>query len=169
MLSQQGIFYASHIFFMVYNMRKNKIAENDYKSRGCDISADEIFVSDGAKSDSGNIGDIFSVDNKIAVCDPVYPVYVDTNAMSGRTGDYLVDQQKWSNVIYMPCTEATNFATLQNNGDYRKNMNSNLNISGSLDYDFGLIQRKMEQRLWRKLRIQHKVIMTWCLWMCRCL
>ena len=53
-----------------------------------DIALDEIFISDGAKSDSGNIGDIFAVDNKIAVCDPVYPVYVDTNAMAGRTGDY---------------------------------------------------------------------------------
>ena len=93
-----------------YDFLRNAIAENDYKSRGCDISADEIFVSDGAKSDSGNIGDIFSVDNKIAACDPVYPVYVDTNAMSGRTGDYIESQQKWSNVIYMPCTEATNFA-----------------------------------------------------------
>ena len=93
-----------------YEFLRSTIAENDYKSRGCDISADEIFVSDDAKSDSGNIGDIFSVDNKIAVCDPVYPVYVDTNAMSGRTGDYLADQQKWSNVIYMPCTEATDFA-----------------------------------------------------------
>ena len=93
-----------------YEFLRSTIAENDYKSRGCDICADEIFVSDGAKSDSGNIGDIFSVDNKIAVCDPVYPVYVDTNAMSGRTGDYLADQQKWSNVIYMPCTEATDFA-----------------------------------------------------------
>ena len=67
-----------------YEFLRSTIAENDYKSRGCDISADEIFVSDGAKSDSGNIGDIFSVDNKIAVCDPVYPVYVDTNAMSAR-------------------------------------------------------------------------------------
>ena len=93
-----------------YDFLRNAIAENDYKSRGCDISADETCVSDGAKSDSGNIGDIFSVDNKIAVCDPVYPVYVDTNAMSGRTGDYIESQQKWSNVIYMPCTEATNFA-----------------------------------------------------------
>lgn len=93
-----------------YDFLRNAIAENDYKSRGCDISADEIFVSDGAKSDSGNIGDIFSVDNKIAVCDPVYPVYVDANAMSGRTGDYIESRQKWSNVIYMPCTEATNFA-----------------------------------------------------------
>lgn len=93
-----------------YEFLRNTIAENDFKALGCDIAPDEIFVSDGAKSDSGNIGDIFSVDNKIAVCDPVYPVYVDTNAMAGRTGDYLADSQKWSNVIYMPCTAATNFA-----------------------------------------------------------
>jgi LL-diaminopimelate aminotransferase len=93
-----------------YEFLRSVIAEKDYKKRGADISADEIFVSDGAKSDSGNIGDIFSVDNKIAVCDPVYPVYVDTNAMAGRTGDYIPDEQRWSNVIYMPCTAATNFA-----------------------------------------------------------
>lgn len=93
-----------------YEFLRNAIAENDYKSRGAEISADEIFISDGAKSDSGNIGDIFSVDNKIAVCDPVYPVYVDTNAMAGRTGNYIVEQQKWSNVIYMPCTAKTDFA-----------------------------------------------------------
>lgn len=93
-----------------YDFLRNAIVDFDYKRRGADISADEIFVSDGAKSDSGNIGDIFSVDNKIAVCDPVYPVYVDTNAMAGRTGEYLPDQQKWSNVIYMPCTAETNFA-----------------------------------------------------------
>lgn len=93
-----------------YEFLRSAIAEHDYKGRGCDIVADEIFVSDGAKSDSGNIGDIFSVDNKIAVCDPVYPVYVDTNAMAGRTGDYIADAQRWSNVIYMPCTAETNFA-----------------------------------------------------------
>ena len=93
-----------------YEFLRNAIAENDYKSRGCDIAADEIFVSDGAKSDSANIQEILSLDNRIAVCDPVYPVYVDTNAMAGRTGDYLPDQQKWSNVIYMPCTAETNFA-----------------------------------------------------------
>lgn len=93
-----------------YEFLRNAIVEHDYQKRGAEIYADEIFVSDGAKSDSGNIGDIFSVDNKIAVCDPVYPVYVDTNAMAGRTGEYLVDQQKWSNVIYMPCTAETDFA-----------------------------------------------------------
>ena len=92
-----------------YEFLRNTIVENDYKARGCDIAADEIFVSDGAKSDSGNIGDIFAVDNKIAVCDPVYPVYVDTNAMAGRTGDYNPETEKWSDVIYMPCTKENNF------------------------------------------------------------
>ncbi len=71
-----------------YEFLRNAIAQKDYKARGVDISIDEIFVSDGAKSDSGNIGDIFSQNNRIAVCDPVYPVYVDTNAMAGRTGEY---------------------------------------------------------------------------------
>lgn len=89
-------------------MRK-AIADNDYKARGVEIALDEIFVSDGAKSDSGNIGEIFSQDNKIAVCDPVYPVYVDTNVMAGRTGEFLEDEEKWSDVIYMPCTAENNF------------------------------------------------------------
>ena len=88
-----------------YEFLRNKIAEKDYAS--CGIEPDEIFVSDGAKSDCGNIGDIFSVDNKVAVCDPVYPVYVDTNAMSGRAGDYITDH--WSNLYYMPCTEENGF------------------------------------------------------------
>jgi len=93
-----------------YEFLRTAIAQNDFKARGVDIAIDEIFISDGAKSDSGNIGDIFGLDNKIAVCDPVYPVYLDTNAMSGRTGDYLPELGKWSNVIYMPCTEENNFA-----------------------------------------------------------
>ncbi len=93
-----------------YEFLRSAIRENDYKARGVDIALDEIFVSDGAKSDSGNIGDIFAENNRIAVCDPVYPVYVDTNAMSGRTGDYIPEQERWSNVIYMPCTKENNFA-----------------------------------------------------------
>lgn len=92
-----------------YEFLRSAIVENDYKARGVDIDIDEIFVSDGAKSDSGNIGDIFAQNNKIAVCDPVYPVYVDTNAMAGRTGEYLKDKECWSNVIYMPCTAENNF------------------------------------------------------------
>ncbi|MCD8336030.1 MAG: LL-diaminopimelate aminotransferase [Lachnospiraceae bacterium] len=93
-----------------YEFLRTAIAKNDYADRGCDIAADEIFVSDGAKCDSGNIQEIFSVDNKIAVCDPVYPVYVDTNVMAGRTGTYDPKTEMWSDVIYMPCTEANNFS-----------------------------------------------------------
>lgn len=93
-----------------YEFLRNAIAENDYKSRGCDIQPDEIFVSDGAKCDSGNIQEIFSIDNKIAVCDPVYPVYVDTNVMAGRTGVYDAKKETWSDVIYMPCTKENNFS-----------------------------------------------------------
>ena len=92
-----------------YEFLRNAIADGDYKSRGCDIQPDEIFISDGAKCDSGNIQEIFSVDNRIAVCDPVYPVYVDTNVMAGRTGEYDAASGTWSNVIYMPCTAENNF------------------------------------------------------------
>ena len=92
-----------------YEFLRSAIAKNDYKDRGCDIEADEIFVSDGAKSDSGNIQEIFGLDNKIAVCDPVYPVYVDTNVMAGRTGEYNKERGNFDNVIYMPCTEANGF------------------------------------------------------------
>lgn len=92
-----------------YEFLRNAIAEADYKERGADIRADEIFVSDGAKSDCSNIQEIFSLDNKIAVCDPVYPVYVDSNVMAGRTGTYDKTTEKWSNVIYMPCTMENNF------------------------------------------------------------
>ena len=80
---------------------------DDYKRRGVEIEDDEIFVSDGAKSDCGNIGDIFSVDNVVAVCDPVYPVYVDTNAMAGRAGEF--DGEKWTNLVYLPCTAENGF------------------------------------------------------------
>ncbi|MCD7863397.1 MAG: LL-diaminopimelate aminotransferase [Lachnospiraceae bacterium] len=93
-----------------YEFLRSKIAEWDYQKRGCDIAADEIFVSDGAKSDCANIQEIFSVDNKIAVCDPVYPVYVDSNVMAGRTGTYDAATGIWSDVIYMPCTMENNFS-----------------------------------------------------------
>ena len=80
---------------------------DDYRRRGVDIADDEIFVSDGAKSDCGNIGDILDVNNVVAVCDPVYPVYVDTSAMAGRAGDF--DGTRWTNLVYMPCTAETGF------------------------------------------------------------
>ncbi|RHP36251.1 LL-diaminopimelate aminotransferase [Lachnotalea sp. AF33-28] len=92
-----------------YEFLRNAIVEGDFASRGCDIQADEIFVSDGAKCDCGNIQELFSLDNKIAVCDPVYPVYVDSNVMAGRTGTYDADAETWSDVIYMPCTLENHF------------------------------------------------------------
>ena len=93
-----------------YAFLRDTIAQKVYKPLGADVAADEIFISDGAKSDSGNIQEIFAKDVKIAVCDPVYPVYVDTNVMAGRTGTYDEATGLWSNVIYMPCTADNGFA-----------------------------------------------------------
>ncbi len=93
-----------------YDFLREAIAENDYRARGCEISADEIFVSDGAKCDCGNIQEIFSADCRIAVCDPVYPVYVDSNVMAGRTGDYDAAAGRFRNVIYLPCTAENGFS-----------------------------------------------------------
>lgn len=92
-----------------YEFLRNAIVKGDYEARGCDIKADEIFVSDGAKCDCANIQELFAQDNKIAVCDPVYPVYVDSNVMAGRTGTYNPENGMWSDVIYMPCTAENNF------------------------------------------------------------
>lgn len=93
-----------------YEFLRTAIVEQDYKARGVDIAADEIFISDGAKSDSANIQEIFNADNRIAVCDPVYPVYVDSNVMAGRTGTYDPETGLWSDVIYMPCRAENGFA-----------------------------------------------------------
>lgn len=90
-----------------YAFLRDKIAEYDYKARGIDVDASEIFISDGAKSDTGNIGDILAADCRIAVTDPVYPVYVDTNVMAGRAGE-LVDGH-WSRIEYLPCTAENDF------------------------------------------------------------
>ncbi len=91
-----------------YDFILEAIRKNDYADRGIDINTDEIFLSDGAKSDCGNIGDIFGVDNKVAICDPVYPVYLDTNVMAGRSGDKGADGL-YENIIYMPCTAENGF------------------------------------------------------------
>lgn len=91
-----------------YDFLVNSIVENDYKAHGIDIQADEIFVSDGSKSDTGNIGDILGTDNVVAITDPVYPVYVDTNVMAGRSGN-LGKDGKWSNIVYLPCTAENDF------------------------------------------------------------
>ncbi len=91
-----------------YAFLREAIAKNSYHDKGIDISADEIFVSDGSKCDTGNIQDIFGNDNKIAVCDPSYPVYVDTTVMSGKTG-VCQSNGYYDGIIYMPCTVENNF------------------------------------------------------------
>ena len=91
-----------------YHFLLEKIAEHDYRRRGVQVGADEIFLSDGAKSDSGCIGDILSRGCKVAVCDPVYPVYVDASAMDGRAGE-LGPDGRWSGIAYMPCTPQNGF------------------------------------------------------------
>lgn len=90
-----------------YGFLLETLRDKVYAPLGVRLEEDEIFVSDGAKSDCGNIGDIFSNDNVVAVCDPVYPVYVDTNAMAGRAGDF--DGHRWTDLIYLPCNEANDF------------------------------------------------------------
>ena len=92
-----------------YEFLREKISENDYKKRGVNIDIDEIFVSDGAKCDCGNIGDIFGIDNIVAITDPVYPVYLDTNVMAGRSGEYNEKTGMYENIIYIPATAENNF------------------------------------------------------------
>lgn len=90
-----------------YEFLREAIAEHDYQARGIGIDIDEIFISDGAKSDTGNIQEIFGPDNVVAVCDPVYPVYVDTNAMAGRLGGYT--DMGWEKLITIPSTAENGF------------------------------------------------------------
>jgi LL-diaminopimelate aminotransferase len=91
-----------------YAWLREAIATNDFQARGCDIDASEIFISDGSKCDCGNILDIFGHDNTIAVTDPVYPVYVDTNVMAGNTGD-ANDKGEYGGLVYLPITAANDF------------------------------------------------------------
>jgi len=91
-----------------YEFLREAIRQNDFVSRGAQVDLDEIFVSDGAKCDTGNIQEIFGLDNVIAVADPVYPVYVDTNVMAGRTGPGG-DNGQYEGIVYMPATEANGF------------------------------------------------------------
>jgi len=90
-----------------YNFLIETIIKNDYASRGINLDPSEVFINDGAKSDTGNIGDILRQDNSVGITDPVYPVYIDSNVMAGRAGD-LVDG-KWSNLVYIPCLSENNF------------------------------------------------------------
>ena len=90
-----------------YAFLREAIAENDFKSRGAEVEADEIFVSDGAKCDCGNFQELFSTDIKIAIPDPVYPAYLDTNVMAGRTGVYK--DGRYEGIVYLECTKENNF------------------------------------------------------------
>jgi len=91
-----------------YAFLREAIVINDFTNHGIDIAEDEIFVSDGAKSDTGNIGDIFDVNNRVAITDPSYPVYVDTNAMAGRAGEPTATGE-WTNLVYLQCNAENNF------------------------------------------------------------
>jgi len=92
-----------------YPFLREKIVKFDFESRGVKIDPDEIFVSDGAKSDCGNIGDILNISNKVAITDPVYPVYLDTNVMAGRSGEFDESSGKYENIVYIPMTAENNF------------------------------------------------------------
>ena len=93
-----------------YDFLLQAILEHDYRTRGVELSLEEIFVSDGAKSDCSGIGDILGADNLVAVCDPVYPVYVDSNAIAGRLGSCDKQTERWERLVYMPCTAENGFA-----------------------------------------------------------
>lgn len=92
-----------------YDFLREKIVEFDYKKRGIDIEKDEIFVSDGAKCDTANIQELFDKDNIIAITDPVYPVYLDTNVMAGRSGKFNEETGKFEKIVYMPVKAENNF------------------------------------------------------------
>lgn len=92
-----------------YDFLRKKISEYNYKRRGIDVDAEEIFISDGSKCDCGNIQEIFAADCRIAIADPVYPVYLDTNVMAGRTGNLQADG-RFTGVTYLPCTAENNFS-----------------------------------------------------------
>lgn len=92
-----------------YSFLKEAIAKEDYQARGIQIDQDEIFISDGAKCDTGNIGDILDTSNKVAITDPVYPVYLDSNVMAGRAGNYNKQTEKYEKIVYMPVKEENDF------------------------------------------------------------
>lgn len=91
-----------------YEFLEKAIIKNVFNPRGIELKTNEVFINDGAKSDTGNIGDILGLNNTICVTDPIYPVYIDSNAMAGRTGD-ISEDGRWNKVVYMPCTRENNF------------------------------------------------------------
>ena len=105
-----------------YGFLREAIVRHDFAPRGAEVHPDEVFVSDGAKSDSANIQEIFASDTRIAVCDPVYPVYLDSNAMAGRAGTYDASTGLWSDVLYLPCTAENGFAPAPPGPDARASL-----------------------------------------------
>lgn len=98
-----------------YEFLREKIIEYDYRKRGIDVDINEIFISDGAKCDTGNIVDLFDVNNIVAITDPVYPVYLDSNVIAGRSGNYNNSNGMYENIVYIKCSKENNFIPLQEN------------------------------------------------------
>lgn len=92
-----------------YEFLRRAVSQNDFQQYGAQIEEDEIFINDGAKSDVGNIIELFSLNNSLAICEPTYPAYVDTNVIAGRAGSYDAKTGQWSNIRYMACTEDNGF------------------------------------------------------------
>ena len=115
-----------------YAFLRERMVEVDYAARGANIAADEIFISDGAKSDSGNIQEIFSADSVVAVCDPVYPVYLDTNVMAGRSGSYHAETGTYDGIVYLPCTAENGFVPEFEQSDRRGHAERGIGALGGL-------------------------------------
>ncbi len=136
-----------------YSFLIDKIIENDFK--GLNISPDEVFVSDGAKSDTGNISDIFGADCKVAVCDPVYPVYVDSNVMAGRSGKVNSDG-RYENLIYLPCVPENNFCPVP-----EKDFNADIIYLCYPNNPTGATITKDQLKLWVDYAINNKAIILY--------
>ena len=136
-----------------YDFLRNTIARADYQERGVNIEADEIFVSDGAKSDVANFQELFSVDSRVALQDPVYPVYLDTNVMAGRSGTF--ENGQFKNILYLPCTAENNFspALPQEHADLIYLCSPN-NPTGS-------VMSREELKKWVDWALEHKAVILY--------
>lgn len=136
-----------------YDFLRNTIARADYQERGVNIEADEIFVSDGAKSDVANFQELFSVDSRVALQDPVYPVYLDTNVMAGRSGAF--ENGQFKNILYLPCTAENNFspALPQEHADLIYLCSPN-NPTGS-------VMSREELKKWVDWALEHKAVILY--------
>ena len=136
-----------------YDFLRKAIAEHDYQSRGVQIQADEIFVSDGAKSDVANFQELFSTDARVALQDPVYPVYLDTNVMAGRSG--VCEKGQFKNIIYLPCVAENNFSP-----DLPKE-HADLVYLCSPNNPTGSVMTREELTKWVQWALDHKAIILY--------